>query len=132
MTSTPAVRRLYQRRRDAGLCVRCGEKPTQRTACLPCRLRRSVWIKQYRRRLSVVVLALLSAHICGQGQVALSMTYPADCERVACAVEHPLPDIAPDAYRELCGNCFPGYGLWIVGAESWSDWPESPCWGHRL
>lgn len=42
------------------------------------------------------------------------LTYPLDCERIACVVEHPLPEIAPLAYRELCGNCFPGYGSWSV------------------
>lgn len=44
------------------------------------------------------------------------LTYPLDCERIACAVEHPQPEIAPFVYRELCGNCLPGYGSWSVEA----------------
>lgn len=79
-----------------------------------------------------LLLFLLTAHVCGQGPVLIDLTVPRDCPEVACTIEYPLPEIAPNAYRLLCGNCFPGYGTWDVVSRLFSDWPEQPCYGYPL
>lgn len=74
--------------------------------------------------MKALLLLLLAAHVCGQGPVWVDLTVPRDCPEVACVIEHPRPETAPDAYRALCGNCFPGYGTWDVVPRQFPDWPE--------
>lgn len=83
------------------------------------------------KKLAALLVTALAVHVCGEWpRVTLSMTYPLDCERVACAIELPMPELMPAVYRERCGNCLPGYGNWTAEYEDWSDWPE--CGGRKL
>lgn len=74
---------------------------------------------------------LLAAALCGQGTVTVDMTFPLDCERIACMVEQP-PGVPDTAYRELCGYCRPGYGTWGTEAQTFTDRPGPPCYGARV